>query len=506
MYLRYQSRGVGRTAIRCDGGSPEVRGSDPAARDCRVVVAEERSSAPGVGEVGGELGALLRHEKGLAAQPILAALLDTRDGDNPTEVRHAAERVLRADAPWALDLTGSARTLIDSAGDVRSVRLFRSWVLCGGRSLEDLARQEGISSQRVGQIVHRAESRVRHAVAGTPPWSWLVSTARRGLGALTTRDALDAVLVRLGVATSPEAELLGWLAGPYHLVPQRPGWVAVEPGPLASRTSDCLAWDGGVRRLADVNDELADLGITREQLPAWLAANGATVVHNLAVLVTGPLADAVERIVDAHGMARTSEEIEADLVAGGRLVQHAALARAVRGRRFTRSATGAVGLSVWGPEVEEGRSTKKPRRRPAKRDGSEPGPTPPQKALAPATQPRLWLWVRVDGDVLRGSEAAVPAALVEGVGLAPLARRTFSSRWGPVTLAHDGPQPTRGSVRAIALAAGARADDTLLLGFSAAGDVTVEVRRGPGQVSSPDVGVAALVLFPEFEFVNGGRP
>ncbi len=108
--------------------------------------------------------------------------------------------------------------------------------------------------------------------------------------------------------------------------------------------------------------------------------------------------------------------------------------------------------------------------------------------------------------MLRGSEAAVPAALVEGVGLAPLARRTFSSRWGPVTLAHDGPQPTRGSVRAIALAAGAHADDTLLLGFSAAGDVTVEVRRGPGQVSSPDVGVAALVLFPEFEFVNGGRP
>ena len=459
-----------------------------------------------MGEVGGELGALLRHEKGLAAQPILAALLDTRDGDNPTEVRHAAERVLRADAPWALDLTGSARTLIDSAGDVRSVRLFRSWVLCGGRSLEDLARQEGISSQRVGQIVHRAESRVRHAVAGTPPWSWLVSTARRGLGALTTRDALDAVLVRLGVATSPEAELLGWLAGPYHLVPQRPGWVAVEPGPLASRTSDCLAWDGGVRRLADVNDELADLGITREQLPAWLAANGATVVHNLAVLVTGPLADAVERIVDAHGMARTSEEIEADLVAGGRLVQHAALARAVRGRRFTRSATGAVGLSVWGPEVEEGRSTKKPRRRPAKRDGSESGPTPPQKALAPSD---------AAAPVAVGAGRRRRAARVGGGRTGRAGRRAGAGPAGPADVlqpvgsgdpglrrapAHEGFGPCRSP------SPPARTRTTPCC-WASRRPATWPSRSGaaPAEVSRR-TWARRRRPFPEIEFVNGGTP
>ena len=54
-------------------------------------------------------------------------------------------------------------------------------------------------------------------------------------------------------------------------------------------------------------------------------------------------------------------------------------------------------------------------------------------------------------------------------GLGPAARRTFSSRWGPVTLAHDTLQPTRGPVRAVALAAGARVDDTLLLGFGPPG-------------------------------------
>ena len=456
-------------------------------------------------EAGGELGVLLGHERGLTAQPLLEALLDRRGGDHPPEVRHAAERVLRANAPWALDLTGSAGSLLDSAGDARSVRFFRSWVLGGGLSLEDLAGQEGISSQRVGRIVHRAEARVRQAVAGVPPWPWLVSTARRSLGALATREAVDAVLVRLGVTTSPEADLLAWLAGPYHPVPQHPGWVAVDPRRVTSRTADCLASDGGVRRLADVEAELADLEIAPAQLLTWLPANGVMVVHDLAVLVSGSLADAVERVLDAHGTARTPVEIEADLAAGGRVVEQRVLDRAVRGRRFTRSAAGGIRLSSWG--TEERSSTKKSPRPPAKRDRSEPARARVAPAeQAPATEPRLWLWVKIDDDVLRGSVAAVPAALVEGVGLAPLARRTFSSRWGPVTLAHDGPQPTRGSVRAITLAAGAQPDDTLLLGFSVTGDVAVEVRRGPGQVSPPDVGAAALVLFPELDFVNGGTP
>lgn len=458
--------------------------------------------AHGKTKVSDELGVLLGHERGLATQPLLEALLDRRGGDHPPEVRHAAERVLRDHAPWALDLTASAEILIDSAVDARSARLFRSWALGGGLSIEDLARQEGISSQRVGRIVHRAGARVRHAVPGTPPWLWLVSTARGSLGALATREAVEAVLVRLGVTTSPEAGLLAWLAGPYEPIPRRPGWVAVKPGPVASRTADCLANDGGVRRLADVKAELADLEIMPDQLLTWLATNGATVVHDLAVLVTGALADGVERVLDAHGTARTTEEIEADLAAGGRVVEPGALDRAVRGRRFTRSAAGRIRLASWG--TEERSSTKKSPRSPAKRDRSKPDREPADPA--PASQPRLWLWVKIDDDVLRGSVAAVPAALVEGVGLAPLARRTFSSRWGPVTLAHDGPQPTRGSVRAIALAAGAQQDDTLLLGFSAAGDVAVDVRRGSAQVSPPDVGAAALVLFPEFEFVNGGTP
>jgi hypothetical protein len=457
--------------------------------------------ALGTPEVGGELGALLCYERGLATQPLLEALLERRGGGHPPEVRQAADRLLQTQAPWALDLVGSATMLVECAGDERRVRLFRGWAL-GGQSLEELARQEGIARQGASWNAHRAEALVRQAAAAAPPWPWLVSTARRGLGAVTSREKVDAVLVRLGVTTAPEAELLRWLAGPYHPVPKRPGWLAVDPRQVVGRTVDCLANDGGVRRLPDVEGELADLEIAPDQLSAWLGANGSTVVHELAVLVTGSLADAVERVLDAHGTARTAPEVEADLAAGGRVVESGALDRALRTRRFTRSAKGAIRLADWG--ADDRRSTKKAPRRPARLDRTKPRRTEAEQA--PAAEGRLWLWVRVDDEVLRGSEAAVPAALVEGLGLSPLARRTFSSRWGPVTLAHDAAQPTRGSVRAIALAAGANPDDTLLLGFSAAGDVAVEVRRGPGQISPTDAGAAPLVLFPEFEFVNGGTP
>jgi hypothetical protein len=105
-------------------------------------------------------------------------------------------------------------------------------------------------------------------------------------------------------------------------------------------------------------------------------------------------------------------------------------------------------------------------------------------------------------EVLRGSEAAVPVALVEGLGIAPLARRTFSSRWGPVTLAYDAPQPKRGPVRAVALATGARPEDTLLLGFSPKGDLDVEVRHGSGQGPEIEESTTELSIFPEI--VSGG--
>ncbi|MGH9069111.1 MAG: hypothetical protein ACRD0J_16735, partial [Acidimicrobiales bacterium] len=135
---------------------------------------------------------------------------------------------------------------------------------------------------------------------------------------------------------------------------------------------------------------------------------------------------------------------------------------------------------------------------PAAAGRSSAGPAGRSSAGRPAPVPtahageRVWLWVRVDREVLRGADAGIPEATAELVGLATDKRRTFSSRYGPVTLAHDRGSASRGSVRAVALAAGAGEGDTLLLGFSTGGDVAVEVHRPstpPG--SDPVVGVEA---------------
>lgn len=449
---------------------------------------------------------LLRYEQAGARPRLLEALLEQRTGEGPEAVRDAADRLLREHAPWVLDLAKPAAALIKAAGNERDQRLFRSWSLHPDvRTFEELATQEGILRRHVNKLVRRAESRVRQALdASREPLPWAVSTLRARLGAVARQDEVAAELDRLGAGKRPTAEVLAWLAGPYSAVPGRPGWVATQPKQLVARTSACLGDDGGVRRLVDVKTELADLSIGTDHLVPWLCASGATVVHDVVVSVSGPLADAVERLLDAHGTARTAEEIAADLAGAGRVVRPAALASALGAHRFSRSCEGAVRLRAWAEHECRG----------AKMATSHRGAgakTSAAKARAPGARPtkndggdqgQLWLWVRVDGDVLRGSEAPVPVALVEGLGLAPLSRRTFSSRWGPVSLAYDTLQPIRGPVRAVALARGARVEDTLLLGFRATGELDVEVRRGSGQVGAPDGSATTVVNFAEI--VSGG--
>jgi hypothetical protein len=379
------------------------------------------------------------------------------------------------------------------AGDERSQRLFVRWCLHpDGRSQAQLGEEEGVTASRVGQIIQSAERRVRDNLGTSPaPLPWAVRALRQELGAVTTGDHISEILARLGARRSPAADLLPWLAGPYRAVPRYAGWVAIEPRQVVTRTRECLRSDGGVRRVADVRFELADLEIEARQLPPWLHANGVTVIHELTILAAGPLPDAVERVLDAHGAPRTAPEIAADLAAAGRAIPPGALDAALRQRRFARARNGGIGLSAWPPGQPV--TAKRPkRRRRSERAIKGPGAG---ESTSPA---RLWLWVRVDADVLRGCDAAVPVALVQGLGLTPLTRRTFSSRWGPVTLGYDSPQPTRGSVRAVALAAGARADDTLLLGFSQAShDVDVEVRRGSVLTTDTDATSTGVTFFPE---------
>ena len=366
-----------------------------------------------------------------ASAPLLETLLELRSGDGPQALRDASDRLVRQDAPWALDLAPLAHKLIEAAGNQREQRLFLSCSLNPEPlSFEDLAAREGMPRRRANKLVRRSESRVRAALTTAPvPLAWLVSTLRSRLGAVAPVEQVAEELDRLGAGEPTVAQLVTWLAGPYLPLRQQPGWLSSTPAPVVARTVAYINEDGGVRRLADLHAQLADVGISAGNFRPWLQANGAMPVEDLAVSVKGPLADVVERILDAHGKARTPEQIRADVAGGGRPVDAGAVTRALGDRRrFTLSVRGEAGLASWGQE--RGRSLKKAHGRPRTgQDESRTGAVGPPERDGGTTEERFWLWVRVDVEVLRGSEAAVPVALVEGLGLTPFARRTFSSRW-----------------------------------------------------------------------------
>jgi hypothetical protein len=454
---------------------------------------------------GGELAFILESEQDGGSAPLLEALLELRSGDGSPAVRDASDRLVRQHAPWALDLDALGRELIKAAGTQRDQRLFRWWSLDPEPvPFVDLAAREGIPRRQVNKLVRRAESRVRQALTMAPaPLPWVVSALRSRLGAVAPAEQLSAELDRLGAPEPPIGELLVWLAGPYLPLKERPAWLSRIKVPVASRTSACLNEDGGVRRLAEVRAELADVEISARNLQPWLEANGAVLVHDLAVSTKGPLADVVERLLDAHGEARTPEDIRGEIAAGGRQINALDLARVFGDRRrFTKSSRGKVGLVSWGQKSDRAWAKSRPTAANSTKR-SLAGRHPSPAAVAGGGGERLRLWVRVDAEALRGCEAAVPVALVEGLGLAPLTRRTFASRWGPVTLAYDVPQPRRGPVRSVALAAGARPDDTLLLGFSSKGHLDVEVRHGSGQVPPVEESPKDVSIFPEI--ISGGK-
>ena len=321
----------------------------------------------------GDLGVVLRHERGEAGQPVLEALLERWSGDGPPAAGEAAGRLLEAAAPWALDAGGALSTLLTAAGDERSRMVFAALCLPRGSrpAAGELASGLGVSGARVLQLRDRAEARVRDAL-GTAPFAtrWLVASLARRLGPVAAEERAVRTLGRLGVGDPRgdpgAADLALFLAGPYHEVAGRPGWLATDPRSLVATTTAGLQADGGVRPLADLAGELAAAGVRPDELEAWLASSGAAVAHELAVQATGPLADVVERILDAHGSARSADDLAADLARAGRAVDPCTLARLGGHRRF-RMADGALSLACWGAGC--------------------PAPTGPGQGLGPGGRP-----------------------------------------------------------------------------------------------------------------------
>ncbi len=363
------------------------------AKRTRTAVGGSPRRAQGPDELGGALAALLDHEGRTSNPALLEALLEARSNSAEQALRLAAEQVLGRCAPWSLHLDADLRALVNAAGNERDQQVFRSCVLGqrGRPTLVEIGADIGVSAARVGQIRDRAKERVRAALEESPGHvRWAIRSLRCRLGQLSSVADAHEVLTDHGIGSADRTgELALWLAGPYDVVPGRPGWLGIDLAKQLAAPLDPVAQDGGVR---------------------------------------------------SHAKA------------------------------------GAASASKEG--AKHGRTPAKSRPAKSRLAAAKRGSVPPESE-------RSWLWVRVDPEVLRGAEAEVPSATAELVGLGPSQQRTFSSRFGPVTLSRDHDLAQRGSVRAVALAAGANDGDTLILGFGVAGDLLVEVHRPAGQREAP---------------------
>jgi hypothetical protein len=174
----------------------------------------------------------------------------------------------------------------------------------------------------------------------------------------------------------------------------------------------------------------------------------------MVMLTSGTPADVAERALFAAGRSLTVDELEATIWPG-RASPAAELDRLLRAlhhdARFLRVGAREFELADWGGE---------PYRE---------VPVDPE----PADEACSWLRIEVDEAVLGGATAPVPVPLLATLGMQPGTRRTFATKFGPVALAYDGDRPMRGTLRPVALAAGAGLGDVMALGFRVGEDDAV---------------------------------
>jgi len=430
--------------------------------------------APSVVAGARDVAVLLDYEQATGAGTLRRALEGHARGDGSPDVRHAAVRLLGAASQSLHPTLAMLDRVWDAVGDHRDrVVLDRRALRLGQRCpTRKLAQAVGVSDTCVRGIEARAVERARSAAKREPEaLRELTSEVAQVLGPVCTHADIGRLLVerRLPAVPDPRSLLVLWLAGPYLAVAGHPTWLETDPGAVVADTRRLLGEDGGVRGLDQVAVELGEAGIAADDVGAWLAEQPVAMVDGLVVVCSGAAADVAERVLSATGRAMTAAQLRtaagADTAAGvvGRRNTIAGLeSRLLADRRFVRVSREEFELADWGTEA-----------------WSDPDATAPQMFASPGgAEPgtKAWLRIEIDHAVLSGSSGPVPLPLVEDLGVAPGAHRTFATRYGPVALSHKAAHPTRGSVRPVALAAGASAGDILLLGFDAmAGNAAVEL-------------------------------
>jgi len=294
-----------------------------------------------------------------------------------------------------------------------------------------LATRVGLSYERVRQLRANVLESLRE-ISRTEPLAALAEQLAVELGSATTRGDIERVLVAhdLPRPDDPAGLLAVWLAGPYLPVPGHAEWFSPDPAELVSRTQALLEDGGGVHAMTTLRRDLGTLGITDANLDGWLDVQPLRVVHDVAVIMSGTVAQRVQRALEATGTALTIDDLAAWIEPDQRPGLAATIARDCR---FVRTAADRWELSEWGSAP----------------DGSA-----------------LRLELAVDDDVLIGAEGSLPVTLAHALGLRPGRVSRFATRFGPLALSYDGERAIRGSVRPIALASGAVAGSMLIFSLT----------------------------------------
>jgi hypothetical protein len=401
----------------------------------------------------------------------------------------------------------AAEALLRQIGDTRDRLLFEHLCLADDPRPRDVGRALELGSSRVRELRRRAASRVEEALF-PEPLGTAVARLGRELGVAATSATVDDALAALGLppAGDVRSALCLWLAGPYEPVVGCPGWLAIDGGSVRTATGRLLAEDGGVHRTDLLRKELVRAGLAERQVDTWLAAQPVRVDGELTVLLAGPPRDVAERVLSATGAAMTVAEIVAwagepperqvewrdalrrdpRFLAVG--FDHFELAEwtsttasSAASRPPGPAMPGSCGASTVGAQSSSRRSAcpTEPRRQgkrgaPARAStnsgrastGLPPGGVGGARAAEPAGEGTANTWaVTVDDAVLAGRPGPAPEDLLAQMRVPPGASRTVATRYGPFSVCNavDGPQ--RGSLRPIAMAAGATVGDVLVLRF-----------------------------------------
>jgi hypothetical protein len=398
---------------------------------------------------------LLGHGGSSGTNALRLALVSYTEPGVPEPVRVAATRLLRLPPPVHPCVAWLDRVLA-AAGAHRDRAVFAHGVLrlTDRPTAAAIGEALDVGAERVRQLRARARERVGAAAAQPPSELARIRDALAGrLGAAAPAGAVDDLLIASGLPALPDTRslLLLWLTGPYAPVPNHPEWLATDPAGLLAETRRLLGDDGGVRPAEQVHKELDVAGVAEEHIGAWLAQQPVRNVDGLLMLTSGTVADIAERVLFAAGRALTVDALEATIWPGRGASPAAERDRLLRvlhrDARFLRVAAQEFELADWGGE---------PYRE---------VPASPE----PAGDACHWLQIEVDEDVLGGATASVPVPLVAALGMQQGTRRTFATRFGPVALVYDGDRPMRGTLRPVALAAGAGLGDVVALGFHAGG-------------------------------------